>query len=172
MTSRLLDARKTLVIGLALVFGLAVEVLPGLLDILPPAARVALGTSLVLGTLVGLGLNVLFRIGLRRTATMAVPAGAVNTEALEEFMDANGAAWGARRDVIERAKFNLAQSIETIASSGVASGALEAEASFDEFNLDVRVSYDGLPLELPERRPSNEEILASDEGERKPPDSC
>ena len=167
MTSRLLDARKTLVIGLALVFGLAVEVLPGLLDILPPAARVALGTSLVLGTLVGLGLNVLFRIGLRRTATMAVPPGAVNTEALEEFMDANGAAWGARRDVIGRAKFNLEQSIETIASSGVANGPLEAEASFDEFNLDVRVSYDGLPLELPERRPSNEEIIASEEGERK-----
>ena len=55
MTSRLLDARKTLVIGLALVFGLAVEVLPGLLDALPPAARGALGNSLVLGTLVGLG---------------------------------------------------------------------------------------------------------------------
>jgi xanthine permease XanP len=167
MTSRLLDARKTLVIGLALVFGLAVEVLPGLLDVLPPAARVALGTSLVLGTLVGLGLNVLFRIGLRRTATMTVSTGAVDTQAVEEFMDANGAAWGARRDVIERAKFNLAQSIETIASSGVAGGALEAEASFDEFNLDVRVSYDGPPLELPERRPSNEEIIASEEGERK-----
>jgi NCS2 family nucleobase:cation symporter-2 len=167
MTSRLLDARKTLVIGLALVFGLAVDVLPGLLDVLPPAARVALGTSLVLGTLVGLGLTVLFRIGLRRTATMAVTPGAVDTKALEDFLEGHGAAWGARRDVIERAKFNLAQSIETIASSGVTSGALEAEASFDEFNLDVRVSYDGSPLELPEKRPSNEEIMASEEGERK-----
>jgi NCS2 family nucleobase:cation symporter-2 len=167
MTSRLLDARKTLVIGLALVFGLAVEVFPGLLEILPPAARVALGTSLVLGTLVGLGLTFLFRIGLRRTATMAVPPGAVDTKSLEDFLEGHGAAWGARRDVIERAKFNLAQSIETIASSGVAGGVLEAAASFDEFNLDVRVSYDGPPLELPEKRPTNEEIMASEEGERK-----
>ena len=167
MTSRLLDARKTLVIGLALVFGLAVEVLPGLLDVLPPAARGALGNSLVLGTLVGLGLTLLFWIGLRRTATITVPPGTVDTKALEDFMDENGAAWGARRDVIERAKFNLAQSIETLTSSGVASGALEAEASFDEFNLDVRVSYVGPPLDLPEKRPSNEEIMASDEGERK-----
>ena len=31
----------------------------------------------------------------------------------------------------------------------------------------MRVSYDGPPLELPEKRPSNEEIMASEEGERK-----
>ncbi len=167
MTSRLLDARKTLVIGLALVFGLAVEVFPGLLQMLPPAARVALGTSLVLGTLVGLGLNVLFLIGLRRTASMTVQPGAVAPGALEQFLDAQGAAWGARRDVIERAKFNLEQSIETLVSSGVANGPLAVEASFDELNLDVRVSYDGPPLELPEKRPSNEAIMTSDEGERK-----
>jgi xanthine permease XanP len=167
MTSRLLDARKTLVIGLALVFGLAVEVFPGLLQMLPPAARVALGTSLVLGTLVGLGLNVLFLIGLRRTASMTVQPGAVAPGALEQFLDAQGAAWGARRDVIERAKFNLEQSIETLVSSGVAYGPLAVEASFDELNLDVRVSYDGPPLELPEKRPSNEAIMTSDEGERK-----
>lgn len=167
MTSRLLDARKTLVIGLAIVFGLAVEIFPGLLVMLPPAARVALGTSLVLGTLVGLGLNVLFRIGLRRTGSMTVQPDAMDPVALGQFMDVHGAAWGARRDVIERAKFNLEQSIETIASSGVATGPLVVEASFDEFNLDVRVSYDGLPLELPEKRPTNEEIIASEEGERR-----
>lgn len=167
MTSRLLDARKTIVIGLALVFGLAVEMFPGLLETVPAAVRVALGTSLVVGTVVGLGLNVLFRIGLRRSGSMTVQAGEMNPVALEQFMDMRGASWGARRDVIERAKFNLAQSIETIASSGVASGPLEVDALFDEFNLDVRISYDGQPLELPEKRPSNEEIMASEEGERR-----
>lgn len=167
MTSRLLDARKTLVIGLALVFGLAVEAFPGVLAYLPASLRVALGTSLVLGTLVGLGLNGLFRVGLRRTASISVQGESVDSRALEEFMEERGAAWGARRDVIERAKFGLAQSVETIASSGVAGGSLQVEASFDEFNLDVRVSYAGPPLELPERRPSNEEIMASEEGERR-----
>lgn len=167
MTSRLLDARKTLVIGLSLVFGLAVEMVPGLLQLVPEGARLALGTSLVLGTLVGLGLNVVFRIGLRRNVTIAVQPAAVGSDALAVFMDKQGAAWGARREVIERAKFNLEQSIETIVSSGVASGGLQVEASFDEFKLDIRVSYRGPPLELPERRPSNEEIMASEEGERR-----
>lgn len=167
VTSRLLDARKTLVIGLALVFGLAVEIFPGLLAMLPQAARVALGTSLVVGTLVGLALTLLFRVGLRRSATMTVDPRAADPRALGRFMDVQGAQWGARRDVIERAKFNLEQSIETIVASGVATGPLAVEASFDEFNVDVRVSYEGAPLELPDRRPSNEEIIASEEGERR-----
>jgi xanthine permease XanP len=69
--------------------------------------------------------------------------------------------------VIERASFNLAQSVETIFQSGAVAGPLAVRASFDEFRLDLRVSYDGAPLELPDKRPSNEEILASEEGERK-----
>ncbi|MDN8615148.1 uracil-xanthine permease family protein [Variovorax ginsengisoli] len=167
MTSRLLDARKTLVIGLAIVFGLAVEIFPGLLVVLPPALRPSFGNSLVFGTLVGLGLNLLFRIGLRRSVSMSVAPEAIDPEALEEFLDGQGAAWGARSDVIERAKFNLVQSIETLAGSGVASGPLHIEASFDEFNLDLRVSYVGEQLELPEQRPSIEEIIESDHGERR-----
>lgn len=166
MTSRLLDARRTLIIGLSLVFGLAVEVFPGLLDSLPTEARVALGSSLVLGTVVGLGLNLLFTIGLRRTAAIEISPQDVDAAALDQFMESHGAAWGARRDVIERAKFNLHQSIETLASSGVVNGPLQVQVSFDEFSLDMRVTYDGPRLNLPERRPSNEEIMASEEGER------
>jgi NCS2 family nucleobase:cation symporter-2 len=167
MTSRLLDARKILVIGLAVVFGLAVEIFPALLNVLPLGLRPSLGNSLVFGTILGLGLNLLFRIGLRKSVAMTVPAGHVDRAALDQFLDVQGAAWGARRDVVERVKFNLAQSIETLVSSGVATGPLLVEASFDEFNLDLRVSYDGVQLELPETRPSLEEIVDSDDGERR-----
>ena len=167
MTSRLLDARKTLIIGLALVFGLAVEMFPGMLAILPPAARQAIGSTLVLGTLVGLAMNLLFRIGLRQTVTMTVQPGAVDGDALDQFLDEHGAHWGARRDVIARARFNLAQAIDTLAHSGPASGPLAVEASFDEFSFDVRVSYDGPPLELPATRPSSDEVMDAEDGERK-----
>jgi len=82
-------------------------------------------------------------------------------------MEANGASWGARRDIVERASFNLTQSIETISENCDPQGPLEIAASFDEFRLDVRVSYSGPPLELPEKRPTNEEIMESDEGQRR-----
>ncbi len=167
MTSRLLDARRILVIGLAVVFGLAVEIFPALVAVFPAALRPSFGNSLIFGTIVGLSLNLLFRIGLKRKVALPVLPGPVDRVALDQFLDAQGAAWGARRDVVERAKFNLAQSIETLMSSGVATGPLLVEASFDEFHLDLAVSYDGAPLELPDTRPSVDDILASDAGERR-----
>jgi NCS2 family nucleobase:cation symporter-2 len=167
IASRLLDARRTLVIGLAVVFGLAVEMYPGLLRVLPDGAALALGTSIVFGTLVGLVLNGLFRIGVRRRVALTLPGGTFDPQALEQWMERQGHAWGARRDVSERAKFNLLQSIETLVTSGLADGPIEIEAAFDEFRLDLRVSYDGEALDLPAERPSDEEILASAEGERR-----
>lgn len=86
---------------------------------------------------------------------------------LDQFLETNGTAWGARRDVIDRAKFNLAQSLEVVLDSCDPQGPVNVAATFDEFNLDVRVSYAGAPLELPEKRPTNEEIMESDEGQRR-----
>jgi NCS2 family nucleobase:cation symporter-2 len=132
---------------------------------LPAPLRVFTSSSIVLGTLTALLLNLVFRLGIRRTQTMQVNPAAVDAQQVDDFMQTHGAAWGARRDVIERARFNLMQSIELLAESGITRGMLTVAASFDEFSLDVRVSYEGAPLELPDRRPSNEEIIASYEGQ-------
>jgi NCS2 family nucleobase:cation symporter-2 len=167
VTSRMFDIRRTLVFGLALTLALAVEFHPAVFAAAPAAVLPFTGSALVLGTVSALLLNAVFRIGLRRTGSLTVAPGQVDVRRMEQFMETQGGAWGARRDVIERATFNLAQSIETILGSGAAAGSLDVEASFDEFNLDVRVSYDGLPLDLPDTRPTNEEIMGSEEGERK-----
>ena len=167
ITSRLLDARRTFVIGLAFMAAMAIELYPSFFAGLPAATSVFFSSSLVLGTVTALLLNLVFRLGVRRTQKLVVDPRHVDPAAIEAFMETRGAAWGARRDVIDRAGFDLAQSIETIVDSGVATGSLEIEASFDEFSLDLRVSYDGPPLELPEVRPSNEEIMASEEGARR-----
>ena len=65
---------------------------------------------------------------------------------------------------MSRVVFGVVQLLEVVGD--VPKGS-EVEASFDEFNLDVRVSYPGAPLALPNRRPSDEEIMESDEGQRK-----
>lgn len=165
--SRMLDARRTLVIGLAIVIGLAVDLFPNVVAALPRTLQPMLGTPLMLGAILALALNLLFRIGVKRTETMTVDANAVDPAAIHGAISSWGAHWGARRDVIERAAFSVAQAVETIAGSGVAGNPVELAASFDEFRLDVRITYVGEPLELPEERPSVEEIVGSDDGERR-----
>jgi NCS2 family nucleobase:cation symporter-2 len=167
MSSRMLDARRTLVVGLAIVAGTAVEVFPDLSATAPAGARPLIGSSLVFSTVIALLLNALFRIGVKQTASLQVESAPVDPEKLEQFMEANGAAWGARRDVIDRVKFNLAQSLEVILDSCDPQGPVDIAATFDEFNLDLRVSYVGPPIELPMRRPTNEEIMESEEGQRR-----
>ena len=45
-------------------------------------------------------------------------------------------------------------------------GGIEVGASFDEFNLDVLVRYVGVPLEIPDNKPTPRQIMASEDGER------
>lgn len=126
-----------------------------------------IGSSFVFSTLIALTLNLLFRLGVKKTATLKVDVAQIDRRKIEDFMEAQGAAWGARRDVIERASFNLTQSIETIVEGCEPQGPLDVAATFDEFNLGLRVMYSGPPLELPEKRPTNEEIMESEEGQRR-----
>lgn len=167
ITSRLLDTRRTLVIGVAIIAGIAIEVFPVIASGAPPNLAPLIGSSFVFSTLIALLLNLLFRIGVKKTATLQVESAPLEPMKLDQFLDAHGATWGARRDVIDRAKFNLAQSLEVILDSCDPQGAVDVSASFDEFNLDLRVSYVGPPIELPMRRPTNEEIMESEEGQRR-----
>ena len=167
ISSRLLDARRSLVIGFSIIAGVAVEAFPTMAASAPPGIVPLIGSSLVFSTLIALLLNFLFRIGVKQTAVFKVESAPVQAEKLEQFMETHGATWGARRDVIDRAKFNLAQSIEVIVDSCEPRGPVEVAATFDEFNLEVRVSYIGPPIELPQRRPTNEEIMESEDGQRR-----
>lgn len=167
ITSRMLDARKILTIGLAMLAGAAVESFPRFFQGAPTALHPLVNSSLVLGTIVGLVLNLVFRLGVRRTATLVVDPADVDPERVREFMEAQGAGWAARRDVVTRATYGLDQLIEAIVENCEPRGPMMVEASFDEFNLDIRARYAGEALELPDRRPTDQEIRESEDGSRR-----
>jgi hypothetical protein len=123
-----------------------------------------IGSSLVFGTLVALAFNLLFRIGVRQTVEMSLRADAHDPAKVEEFLHRNGARWGARPDIVNRVVFGADQLIEAVIEHGHASGALELQARFDEFDFELRLSYEGAALELPEQRPSAQEIRDTDAG--------
>ena len=167
MTSRLLDARKTLLLGLSIVAGVAVEVFPDIGASAPQGLRPIVGSSLVFATVIALGLNLLFRLGVRRTVRLAVVPGKIDPHKIEDFLRKNGRTWGARPDVISRATFGVSQLVEAVAENCWREGEMMIEASYDEFNLDVDLSYQGEALEFPQQRPSDQEIRDTDEGMRK-----
>lgn len=164
ITSRMLDARKIFVVGLTIVGGLAVETVPHLSQGAPIMLRPILDSALVFGTLLAFVLNIIFRIGIRQKVVLLYDAADGRLEDLDEFLEGNGAKWGARRDVIDRASFALHQCVEAIADYCEVRSPIRIEASFDEFDLDLTASYEGMVLELPEQRPSDAEIRGSEDG--------
>jgi len=167
MALRLLDVRRTLVIGLAIVAGVAIEAFPVIAETAPNALLPVVGSALVFSTMIALVLNLLFRLGVRKTVWLAIERTAIDTRAVEDFLHAQGATWGARPEVITRAIFGVNQLIEAVAENCWRNGPLVLQASFDEFNLDLRLAYEGEALEFPDRRPTDQEIIETEEGGRR-----
>jgi xanthine permease XanP len=163
MTARMLDARKTLVIGFSFAMAVVADLYHEALMAVPIVLQPIFGNSLVLGTVCAVVLNLIMRIGVRQRVSIKLAPGGINREAVEQFLSEQGGRWAARRDVVRRAIFGVVQVLEVV---GDPPGGVEVEASFDEFNLDVRIRYVGALLTIPERKPTPREIVASEDGER------
>lgn len=163
ITARLLDSRKIIVIGFSFAMAMVANTSHDLLARAPTMLHPILDNGLVLGTVSAVLLNLIMRIGVRQRVTMKLDAGPVNRDTIERFLTEQGGRWGARRDIISRAIFGVVQVLEVV---GDIPEGTEIEASFDEFNLDVRIRYKGALLIIPERKPTPREIIASEEGER------
>jgi xanthine permease XanP len=162
VTSRLLDARRTLVIGMGLVAGAALEAVPAISAGATDTTRAILGSSLVFGTLVAFVFNLAFRLGVRKTVGLTIEPASYEPAEVEAFLRKHGAAWGARPDIVSRATFGVCQLVEAAIEHGHVLGPLELEASFDEFSLDVRLRYAGTALAFPQARPSIQQIQEED----------
>ncbi len=149
MTSRMLDSRKIYVIGLSMVFGLSVDIAPRLYIDIQPWLKPMFNSSLSLTTIMALLLNLVFRLGVANRSSMTIQdKEQASSQAIFDFMQKNGASWGSRPDVINKAASALTEVVESVFWSGLAKGALKVEASFDEFNLDLAISYQGHILDL------------------------
>jgi xanthine permease XanP len=163
ITARMLDPRKTIVIGFSFAMAVMADVYRDVFATMPAALQPLFGNSLVLGTTCAVVLNLVMRIGVRQREALWLDPALNGSEEAVRFLDEQGARWAARRDVVDRARFCLRQALEVLSSPA---GGIEIEMSFDEFNLDLRVHYAGSPLAMPERQPQRDEILAGESGEQ------
>jgi NCS2 family nucleobase:cation symporter-2 len=164
ISTRVLDSRRTLVIGMGMMAFFVVSVFPSAFSAVPDWAQPLVGSSLVLGTLVALALNLVFRIGIRRRATMSVDPATPDYQEVANFVERNAAIWGARRDVVSRVEFAVQQAAEAIVENCQVSGPILVEIGYDEFDIDVTMTYPGNPLKLGGHLPTRDEILESEDG--------
>jgi len=163
MSSRMIDARKTFVIGTSIVFGLSVDFIPGLYHNLPGPIQPFFQSSLSLATLCAIILNIFMRIGIAKSARIELVPGVDSSEKVFTFMQRQGCLWGAMPDVVSRAAAAINETLESAASASIAQGPLQVSVSFDEFNIDVEITYPGTPMIFPDTKPSEEEILTRPE---------
>lgn len=146
--SRLLNPRRIFVVGFAIVAGMAIIVLPRLPESAPAWLEPLLASSLAVASFVAVVLNVVLRIGVKQRAACTIPdQGAL--AAIQDFVDMQGATWGARRIVISRVAHSLGEAIELIAPLRAGQAApVRLEAAFDEFFLEFTLRYQGAALAL------------------------
>jgi xanthine permease XanP len=167
ISSRLLDARRSLIIGFSMVAGLSVDIFPGLSAATPKVLMPVVGSPLVFGTVIALVLNLLFRIGVKRTVSLTLDRPDEAHQKVDDLFVRQGAVWGARPDIVKRAIFGVSQLIDAVDENCRKGGPMTVTAGFDEFNLDVRLAYQGDLLEFPEQRPSADEIRTGVDGMRR-----
>src|SRR5690606_23312632 len=166
VTSRMLDDRRSLALGVGLIVGVSHRFIVTGVEYTPLAHFIDLA-GVANGMLVALILTIFFRIGAARSGSRTFTIDATTADDLNAFMENQGRLWGARRDAVQRAEQAVWQAFDLLAHSGrLASGqnTLEVTTRFDEYALRVRFNYQGVALPLaPAAAPTPEAMIEDPE---------
>ena len=162
MMSRMLDGRKTFVIGLSMIIGLSVDMLPEAFLALPSWLHAIFSSSLSAATISALLLNLIFRIGIKFKASLRIAPASRYGHAIAAFMDRQGGIWAARPEVVNKAAAATVEYVEATGGPDVLGAPLHITASFDEYNFDIVITHPGEPPVFGTGVPAPEEILDTD----------
>ncbi len=156
ITSRMLDLRRTFVVGLALIFGLSVQIVPGLYRQVPSSLSPLFSSALSLATVLVILLNLLFRLGVAKCRTaQLVPDDTGNLDEISRLVQEQGAAWGMRGEVAARVIDAIHEFMIAAGQRGIVTP-VRVQLRFDEFKLEADLDYDGEPIEVLSTPPSIE----------------
>jgi xanthine permease XanP len=149
MMSRMMDARKIFILGISMIFGLSTTALLNVYSQIPnPWIRPLFGSSLYLATILAIVLTIIFQIGLKKKTDLDLEPGKTTSGEIVDLLDKQGSLWGARQAVIGQAASALNELMELICVLDLTKKAVHLDMSFDEFNLDLILRYEGKPLAI------------------------
>lgn len=160
--SRVIDMRKTIVVGISMVLGIGHDIFPQIFRDAPTWIQPFVKSSVVLSIVTALLLNFLFRLGIRRSVEISFTPDETAAETMYGFMLHHGGAWAARQDVIQRAVRALSEFAEISPGLVEPDTQVQVTASFDEYRLKISLRYRGTMLEIARTLPTEDEILEDD----------
>lgn len=159
ITSRLLDTRRILAIGLPLMLGLSYYSNPEAYQMLPDAMRALLGSGMMVAIFGALLMNSIFRIGISKTAQQVYIARNMDPASMEQWVMENGARWGARPSVMQAVANVLGELAEARGDLMKSDAVVEIKLSFDEFHVELWMFYNGMPIDLSDSAATDAESL-------------
>lgn len=157
--SRMLDARKIFVVGISLIFGLSVDMAPQVYEHIHPVIKPLFSSSLSLGAVTVVVMNLLMRIGIKRTVSIFIDHQDLTTEKIFQLTEKQGQLWGARPEIMNKIAFAMTEVTEEIFRHNSEETLIDTKVSFDEFRLEVIMEYPGEKLKFPsESNPSINEL--------------
>ncbi len=147
IASRELDTRGIFVVGLSLLGGVTVLLMPGIAERAHPALRHLVGSGFIVTGVIAILTNLVFRLGIRRQQAIKLAAdGPPVPIQITDFVEEAGGSWAARRDVVRRAALAAVEAAEAITQAGGDRRVTEIGGSFDELNLDIELVHTGAPM--------------------------
>lgn len=152
IATRMLDARRTFVVGLGLAVGIAQLVTPALFAALPRG----LANPVTSGALLAFLLNVMTRPLTLRSMRFTVATGPRMPQQVIDHCTEMGGAWGTRRETAEGVGHCLLELGEILAARDLP--CFSVHARYLEGSLALRVAWPGGMLPPPSARPNVEDL--------------
>lgn len=142
LTQRMIDNRRAITIGSALIVGLAFDDIMRALA-LPGTVKMVFSSALLTSVALAILLTALFRLGVRRSVETlwSVEEG---DAPLKAWIEAQGRLWGARTELVQKAEAlaeEFAQAARHLVTSPV-----KVVAQYDEVALKLDFSWEGQPF--------------------------
>jgi NCS2 family nucleobase:cation symporter-2 len=154
VTSRPITMRSTFIVGISLLFALSRRVYPEFYALLPSWTNAFTDSILSIAVVVCVLLNLCFLIGERRTQiTILEPAGDKASSSFDDKFRAQAKLWQLSAADTTRVETTMSELLRLIEEGGHADGPITASVSYDDLDLDIKLSYKGtLPYIASEQR--------------------
>lgn len=169
MSSRLLDNRKILALGIGLILGVSYEsVQSAFQGSSPDALQMLLFSGVSLGVFAAVLLSALFQISNHTRERRSFDARHSSLDEVILFLEQQGKSWGARHEIVHRAEYATWQAFEILTEHGLLdnqggdSDKIALATQFNEYTFIVILQYTGTALSLATHPPSHEAMLTDD----------